>query len=194
MNLEKKPTLNKKLFDQKASGQVLAQAVRVYLGNQRKASAKTKTRSDVNKTTAKMFKQKGTGNARHGSYAAPIFVGGGVAHGPSGEQNYSRTLPKAMFRKAILGALTERAEKKSVWLLEGAADLTGKTKEVAGLEVGSGVVVVTGKQKNVTRAFRNLEGIEVVETDRVHPYHILAKRKLIITTEAVEELIKKYVN
>ena len=71
-------TLPKELFGVEVKPQLLAQAVRVWLSNQRKAFAKTKTRKDVAKTTAKMYKQKGTGRARHGSYAAPIFVGGGV--------------------------------------------------------------------------------------------------------------------
>src|SRR3989344_4073637 len=81
-------TLPVKVFGVKADPALLAQAVRIYLGNQRKSSAKTKTRAEVEGSTRKIYRQKGTGRARHGSIRAPIFVGGGIAHGPDGSQNY----------------------------------------------------------------------------------------------------------
>src|SRR3990167_7073702 len=120
-------TLPKEIFGVEVKPQLLAQAVRVWLSNQRKAFAKTKTRKDVAKTTAKMFKQKGTGRARHGSYAAPIFVGGGVAHGPSGEQNYRMELPKHLKRKALAGALTEKAKAGELTILTGGEKAQGKS-------------------------------------------------------------------
>src|SRR3990167_4064766 len=125
---QEKLNLPKEQFGVNASPSLLAQAVRIFLSNQRRAAAKTKTRAEVAKTTAKMYKQKGTGRARHGSYAAPIFVGGGVAHGPSGEQNYKMSLPVKMRRLALLGALSAKAEAKQVMVVTGCEKASGKTK------------------------------------------------------------------
>src|SRR3989337_4248642 len=109
-----KTVLPKDVFEKKVKPVILAQAVRVWLSNQRAANAKTKTRTEVSKTTAKMYKQKGTGRARHGSYSAPIFVGGGVAHGPTGGENWKLKLPAKMTKKALLGALSIRAREKKL--------------------------------------------------------------------------------
>src|SRR3989344_2289439 len=81
------------VFEVKVAPTLLAQAVRVYLSNQRKGGAKTKTRGMVSLTTAKMYKQKGTGRPRHGSSSAPIFVAGGEAHGPQGGGTGKLKLP-----------------------------------------------------------------------------------------------------
>src|SRR5579884_516617 len=75
-------TLPKEIFGAKVNPQLMSQAVRVYLANQRQGNAATKTRGEINMTTAKWYRQKGTGRARHGAKSAPIFVKGGVAHGP----------------------------------------------------------------------------------------------------------------
>ena len=157
-----KITLPREIFEVKVSPALLAQAVRSYLSNQRKASAKTKTRGDVQKTTAKMYKQKGTGRARHGSYAAPIFVGGGVAHGPAGNQNYKKVMPKKIARQAFLGALSNKAAQKDVWVLTGADKSNGKTAdgsmmlEKMGLGESKTLIVASGEQKVFLRAFRNI--------------------------------------
>src|SRR3989339_2278990 len=134
--------LPEKIFGAKVKPIVMAQAVRVYLSNQRKALAKTKTRADVAKTTAKMFKQKGTGRARHGSYAAPIFVGGGVAHGPSGEQNYKLSLSSKMRKLALLGALSAKASAHEIMVIEGSDKATGKTKQLAWLPEDKKLVIL----------------------------------------------------
>ena len=88
----KEATLPSVFFAKKPNLSILSQAVRVYLSNQRTAQAKSQTRAEVNRTTKKVYKQKGTGGARHGSRRAPIYVGGGIAHGPRGMQNYKMSL------------------------------------------------------------------------------------------------------
>ncbi len=105
-------TLPKSIFGIKADPALLAQAVKVYLSNQRSAKAKVKTRGEIDRTNHKIYKQKGTGGARHGSRAANVFVGGGVIFGPTGGQNYKLELPTKMKRKALLGAISQKAEDK----------------------------------------------------------------------------------
>lgn len=190
---ETKITLPAALFDAKVSSQILAQAVRVHLANQRKARAKTKTRTEVAKTTAKMYRQKGTGRARHGSYSAPVFVGGGIAHGPSGEQNYSRRLP-AQFRKlALAGALTAKAHAKAVKIIDDADRATGKTKDAVKTLTGEkSLVVVMREQDKAVRGYRNIKGVSVVYYDQLNPFLVLANKKIVITSQALEALKKRY--
>ena len=99
-------TLNKSIFDTDYSSDLIAQAIRVYLFNQRSSYAKTKTRSEVAGTRKKVWSQKGTGNARHGNRTAPIFVGGGSALGPDGHQNYTLKMGKKMKEKQADNAVS----------------------------------------------------------------------------------------
>ena len=169
-----KATLPEKVFGQKSSGQLMTQAIRVYLSNQRRAGAKTKTRGEVAKTTAKMYKQKGTGRARHGSYAAGIFVGG--------------------------GALTEKAGQKNIRILTGVKKTGGKTKQarVAAEKMqilGSKVLLVRSEdQQSLAKAWRNIEWVTVVTPGNLNAYRILVNKHVVITTEALEAIVKKYVN
>lgn len=195
--LGEKVTLPAALFESKAPATLLAQAVRVFLSNQRKGQAKTKTRSYVSKTTAKMYRQKGTGRARHGSYSAPIFVGGGIAHGPTGTQNYTLKLSENMKRVALTGALSEKAKTKEVLVLSG--NVTGKTKEAAALlkkaEMTDKTIlfVVGSKEKDAVRAWRNLEKVHIAQVSQLNPYIILKHNQLIMTSTAMEEAKKLYV-
>jgi large subunit ribosomal protein L4 len=192
-----KANLPEKLFGVKVKHQILAQAVRVFLSNQRVARAKTKTRAEVAKTTAKMFRQKGTGRARHGSYAAPIFVGGGISHGPSGEQNYTLKMPAAMRRLALLGSLSEKAAKKTVQILREEKS-SGKTKEAVELAkkaeiAGKKVLVVVGKdEQGAARAWRNLDRVTVSLVQDLNPYIILNNKELLFTEKALKEAEERY--
>src|SRR3989338_10897476 len=96
---EKTIELPKDIFSVSANPSLLAQAVRVYLVNQRQGNVKVKTRSEVIGSTRKIYRQKGTGKARHGAIKAPIFVGGGVAHGPK-QKDYNLKFNKKMRKKA----------------------------------------------------------------------------------------------
>jgi large subunit ribosomal protein L4 len=192
-----KVTLPKALFGEKVDPRILAQAVRVYLANQRTGSAKTKTRGEVEGSTRKIFRQKGTGRARHGSVRAPIFVGGGISHGPDGAQNWKLRMSAPMKRKALVGAMGKLAEKRSVAVLTGGGD--GKTKSAAllmeklGWE-GKTVVLVGTKENEVGRQWRNLAGVEVARVNTLNAYLLLTAKELMVTSQALAELEKIYVN
>jgi len=117
---EKKGTvlLPEALFGQKPNAVLIAQAVRVFLSNQRSAHAKVKGRGEIQGSTRKIYKQKGTGGARHGARSAPIFVGGGIAHGPHGIENYNLVLPRTLRKKALISALSARAQNGSISIAE----------------------------------------------------------------------------
>lgn len=195
---EEATTLPKSIFGTKADPALLAQAVKVFLSNQRSAKAKVKTRGEVDRTNHKLYKQKGTGGARHGSRAANVFVGGGVIFGPTGEQNYKLELPTKMKRKALLGALAEKAEDKNITIISNAAKSKGKTKQSAELFSkvdlkGSVLVIASISQSEFKRSCKNLSKTEICQAGNLNTYTIIKHKNLLITPEAIVEMEKLYV-
>lgn len=183
------------VFGAKPNKELLAQAVHVYLSNQRQGTSKTKTRSDINRTKKKWYKQKGTGNARHGARTPSIFVGGGVAHGPNGLQNWSKDLTKQQKKKAMVVALS--SQKDNILVLDGLASLSGKTKEASLLlksvaEKGKRILAIFHESvEPAIRSLRNLDAVEVSRADRLNIYETLHAQKIVMTEEAVRALEKR---
>jgi len=119
------------IFAAKVNRTLLSRYVKVYLSRQRSAGAKTKTRGQVTGSTRKIYRQKGTGRARHGARKAPIFVGGGVAHGPRPVKR-ELTLSKRMARKALAVSLTAKAKKGQIVAVDG-LEKAKKTGELQAL-------------------------------------------------------------
>src|SRR3989338_9033976 len=120
-------TVSDLIFAVKVNQPLMDQASKVYLSNQRRSLAKAKRRGEVKVTKAKVWQQKGTGRACHGSRNAPIFVGGGQAHGPTGEQNYKRTLSTPMKRQSLFSALTFKLKNDSILVVDKLDTLKPKT-------------------------------------------------------------------
>ena len=201
--------LPKEIFGAKINQPLMAQAVRVYLSNQRQASARVQTRSEVNRTKAKWFRQKGTGRARHGARSAPIFVGGGKAHGPTGEQNYCLKMSKAMKKKALFSALSAKLKDKEIIIVKGMEKVEPKTKKMSEilenlaknwkLEIsipkesrGAGnwklTLVLPQKLDNVTRAARNIPKVNLIQAALLNTYEVLNGGKLIFMRESIDKL------
>jgi large subunit ribosomal protein L4 len=180
------------IFGAPVNQQLLAQAVRVYMSNKRQGTSKAQTRSEVSRTTAKWFKQKGTGRARHGARSAPQFVGGGVAHGPNGEQNWKLALPKRMKIQALVSALS--AQSANMFVSDAVQELTGKTKEAAQLLQHVRVpkdkilVVLANAKPEVMRSLRNLEKVLVTSVSRVNALEVAMADKIILSTQALKAL------
>lgn len=195
-----KITLPKGVFGTEASPTLLAQAVRVYLANQRAASAKTKTRGEVEGSTKKIFRQKGTGRARHGAIRAPIFVGGGISHGPDGMQHFELEMPKKMRKLAMAGALNEKADAKQITIIDGASKATGKTREASALrtkmEMATDKILMVsqGSQKKLDLGWRNLNKVTVTHVNALNAYTVLAHKQIVFTQEALDALAKQYAN
>lgn len=190
--------LPKEIFAAKINEPLVAQAVRVYLSNQRTAQAKVKNRSEIARTTAKWFRQKGTGRARHGARSAPIFVGGGVAHGPTGEQNYQLKMPKKMKKQALFSVLSSKFKVGGVMVIKDLAKIEPKTKKMKTtleklIKDGKTTIILSEKLENVTRAARNLKGVSLTQVNQLNPYEILNGGQLIFMKEAVEKLKEKWI-
>lgn len=188
--------LPKEIFAAKINKPLMAQAVRVYLSNQRKAQAKVKSRGEIAMTTAKWFRQKGTGRARHGARSAPIFVGGGVAHGPSGKQNYQLKMPKKMKKQALFSALTSKFKANEVIVIKDLAKIEPKTKKMKAVlgklvKDNKSTIILSENLENVSRSARNLKGVNLSQVSQLNTYEVLNGGKLIFMKEAVEKLKEK---
>lgn len=181
--------LNAKIFGVEPNHDLLGLAYRIYLNNGRSAQAQTLTRGDVRGGGKKPWRQKGTGRARAGSSRLPHWTGGGVAMGPTGEQNYQRTLPVKAKRTAIRQALSAQAADKKILLLEGFDSPEGKVKPVAELLAkmkldGRVVLVVDDKTALIDRATRNLADLEVITARYLNVATILNADWLVLTAAA----------
>lgn len=184
-------SLPKEIFGVKVNKKLLSQAVRVYSTNKKHLTGSTRTRGEVEGSTAKIYRQKGTGRARHGAIRAPIFVGGGITFGPK-PRRVRLSLPKKMKKAALFSALSSKLSDKNVFCLSGVEKVSGKTKEMAQLlkklKVNSGLIITAEKTDNLQRAVRNIEKIDVLSANSVNAYEVLKHGVLVVTREAVEKL------
>ncbi|MCX8008459.1 MAG: 50S ribosomal protein L4 [Patescibacteria group bacterium] len=184
--------LPENIFDAEINNQLMAQAVRVYHANQREGSASTKTRGEVEGSTRKIYRQKGTGRARHGSIRAPIFVKGGIVFGPK-PRDYSLNLPKKMKKKAIISALTLQRMNNAIKIADGIENLELKTKVFHSFFQSLGtdrqVLFLYAKDElPVVRAVRNLPYVDSMRAVDVHTYAVLCHRYILMTKNALREL------
>lgn len=187
-----------KLFDTPVHTHLLAQAVRVWRANQRQGTAKTKTRGEVELTKKKVYAQKHTGNARHGAMSAPIFVGGGVAHGPHGNANWSLRLSSTMRKTSLLSAFCAQAANHNIFFLNDISKASGKTKEIysmlttAQLADKDVLLVVTKASQALVRAVKNLKHCSYTDIDRVNVYEVLSADRILFTEDAFAILEARY--
>ncbi|MEK7517203.1 MAG: 50S ribosomal protein L4 [Patescibacteria group bacterium] len=189
-----KVTLPSEIFGAKINKELLSQAVRVYLANQRMGTAKTKDRGEVHGTTRKVWQQKGTGRARHGSRRAPIFVHGGVAFGPR-PHDFSLKLSKKMKTRALFSALSSKVKDRELKIVTGLEKLAPKTKIMARVleDLGIGnkkIVLVTPTTEssnfdNIYRSARNIEGVRILNSNMLNAYKVLDNKLIILMRDAI---------
>jgi large subunit ribosomal protein L4 len=184
------------LFNAKINKHLVAQAVRVYLSNQREGSAKSKTRGEVQGSTRKIYKQKGTGRARHGGIRAPIFAGGGVAFGPR-PHDFTMAFPQKMRRAALASILTSKLKQGDIIFIQGMDSILPKTKEMmkvlTAIGVVKGMIVVTPDSEPITRSARNIEGIKTIQAANLNTYAVLTSAKIVIPKNAIPVLEKTFI-
>lgn len=197
-------TLSKEVFDVTANPALMAQVLRVYQANQRQGTAHTQTRGDVTGSGRKIYRQKGTGRARHGDRYAPIFVGGGVAHGPK-SRDFGKSINTTMRRKALFAALTEKRKTDNIVVVDGMEKAPIKTKKMVDLfksvnlkvkhgKLANSVLVATaGKTDNILKAGRNIEKVSIKEANLLNVYDVLSHKKLVIAKSALDVLTKTFV-
>jgi large subunit ribosomal protein L4 len=180
------------IFEAKVNRDLMHQALVRQLANARLGTHDTQTRGEVNRTTAKWYRQKGTGRARHGNKKAPIFVGGGRAHGPK-PRSYAKDMPRKMRRAAIRSALTIKASSGDIVVLDELTLEQPKTREMAGLIdrlVGdnTALVVLPGGDVNVEKSARNLTEVKTLRAHYLNIRDLLGFRKVVLSLSSLEAL------
>lgn len=191
-------TLPKEVFEVKVNSDLIAQALRIYTSNSHQRSSLVKSRGQVKATKAKVWRQKGTGRARHGSRNAPIFVGGGVAHGPKADPKRKLKLSKKMRIIALTSALSTKT--KDILAIENLDSIKPKTKSAQILlsklvdykhTIKDRILIILPQsQKNTLMSFRNLPGVEITQANRINIFEILKAKKIILDTNSLEVLKK----
>ncbi len=178
------------------SKQLLHDAVVMYQTNLRQGSAKTKSRAEVSATSKKMYRQKGTGNARAGSRSSGVRRGGGHIHSRQ-PRDWSYRLPKKALKIATRMAVASRIADDEVTLIDGLAFAEPKTREMVAvlkalkLSGSSVLVAVPGYDVNVLKSIRNLAGVSVVPVGELNALNVLSPKRLLMTTSALDAFREK---
>ncbi|HRX79618.1 MAG: 50S ribosomal protein L4 [Planctomycetaceae bacterium] len=179
------------------SKQLLHDAVVMYQANQRQGSHKSKTRAEVAGSTKKMYRQKGTGNARAGSRRSGVRRGGGHIHAKS-PRDYSYRLPRKALQAATRMALASKLRDDQVVVIDELSFTQPRTKEMAavlkalGLSGASALVATESLDLNVYKSARNIEKVNVAPVAELNAYSVLAPRKLLVTKAALDAIREKH--
>ena len=180
------------VFEAPINRGLMHQAYVRQMANARLGTHKVKTRSEVARTKTKWYRQKGTGRARHGARSAPIFVGGGVAHGPR-VRKYTKDMPKKMRRAALRSALSVKAAEAEIVLVDKLELDSAKTRDMADALynlVGNdtALVLLSEKNENVERSIRNLEDAITIRAMYLNVRDLLKYDKVIVPVDALEQI------
>ena len=186
------PVLDPKIFDVTVSDALINQVLHVYQSRSHQNTHKVKTRGEVNRTTKKVYKQKGTGNARHGARSAPIYVGGGVSHGPDGIRGRNLKVNRKMAAKALVGLLTNRAKSKNVSIFEIDTKQKPSLKAIKGLFSSNKTLVVhSNESTDFLKSVRNLGNLTVINSSTVNPLAVALNNEIKLTSKAQLDLVSR---
>ncbi len=184
--------LDPRVFAYTVKPSLLTQVLHVYRSTGHQDTSKVKTRGELTKTTRKTYKQKGTGNARHGSRMAPIFVGGGVAHGPTGVQPANLKVNRKMKAAALAGILSLYAQDKLLELIILPEVATPKVKTIKSLLPKEGTLLVHHQEsKALLSSVKNLSNVTAVEANRLNAYQVAQNKHLALTPAATTAIVTR---
>ena len=166
--------------------------------NYKGRKAKTKQKNEITGSTSKIYAQKGTGNARHASKKAPIFVGGGVAHGPKGALSYKkRKLNKSEKKLSIASIITKKNKLNDLIVLDDFQNVISKTKEMNNIlikfKAKNSIIIADKKSKdNIFKSIRNIPNVKITDINHFSAYDLAKFKKIVFTETSIKELEKRY--
>ena len=187
-----------KIFSGKINKKLVDNVIYKTNTNYKGRKAKTKQKNEIKGSTAKIYAQKGTGNARHASRKAPIFVGGGVAHGPKGQSNYKkRKLNKSEKKLSIVSLLTEKNKSNNLIVFSNFITEIKKTKEINKIlikfEATNALVILDKLSKDkIYKSARNIPGVKITDVNHFSAFDVVKFKKIVFTESSVKELEKRY--
>ncbi len=180
------------MFSLEVSPSLLAQAIHIYRENSHRGVSKTKTRGEIDLTKHKVYKQKGTGNARHGAKSSPIYVGGGVAFGPTGIKSAPKSLNQKMKVKALLGILALYNKESRLEKVDASALTKVSTKNaLALLGKDKAALVHFEEPAEFLNSVSNLNNLSLYSARRLNVYNVASSPKVIFTDSALNHLVKR---
>ena len=187
-----------KIFSAKINKRLVDNVLFKTNANYKGRHAKTKQQNEITGSTSKIYAQKGTGGARHASRKAPIFVGGGVAHGPKGELAYKkRKLNKSEKKLSIASLITEKNKLNNLLIFNDFGSEIKKTKEMNSIikkfEITNSLIVLDKLSKEkIEKSVRNIPNVKVTDINHFSAFDIIKFKKVVFTESSVKELEKRY--
>ena len=187
-----------KIFSAKINSKLVSSVLYKTNANYKGRHAKTKQQNEVSGPTSKIYAQKGTGGARHASRKAPIFVGGGIAHGPKGELAYKkRKLNKSEKKLSIASLITEKNKLNNLLIFSDFENSIKKTKEMHSIikkfEITNSLIILDKSSKEkVEKSVRNIPNVKVTDVNHFSAFDIIKFKKVVFTESSVKELEKRY--
>ena len=187
-----------KIFSNKNYDKLIQTVIYKQNANFKKRKAKTKQKNEIIGSTSKIYAQKGTGNARHASRKAPIFVGGGVAHGPKGENAYKiRKLNKNEKKVSVSAIISKKHKAKNLMIFEDFKSVISKTKKMFEIlnkyDANNAILILDKSSKeNIYKSAKNLPNIKITDINHFSSFDLLKYNKTIFTETSIKELEKKY--
>ena len=191
--------VNDGIFTTKLNKTLISNVLYKQVANMKGRRAKTKQKNEIIGSTSKIYAQKGTGNARHASRKAPIFVGGGVAHGPKGQNNYKiRKLTKSEKKLSVKSLISEKNNQKKLIILSDFEKEIKKTKEMyeilKKLDATNSLIVTDKKSLDfIYKSTKNVPNIKITDANHFSSYDLVKYEKLILTISAIKDLEKRLI-
>ena len=188
-----------KIFSAKINKKLVNHVLYKTNANYKGRHAKTKQQNEVSGPTSKIYAQKGTGNARHASRKAPIFVGGGVAHGPKGQLSYkTRKLNKSEKKQSIASIISEKMKSNDLLIFSNFTSEIKKTKEmnliIKKFDLKNSLIILDKSSKDkIERSIKNIPNVKVTDVNHFSAYDLVKFKKIVFTESSVKELEKRYV-
>jgi large subunit ribosomal protein L4 len=187
-----------KVFSAKINKKLVSNVLYKTNANYKGRHAKTKQQNEVAGPTSKIYAQKGTGGARHASRKAPIFVGGGIAHGPKGELSYKkRKLNKSEKKNSVASLISEKIKNNNLMIFTDFSSEIKKTKEMSAIvkkfELSNSLIILDKSSKEkIEKSIRNIPNIKVTDANHFSSFDIIKFKKVVFTESSVKELEKRY--
>ena len=188
-----------KIFSAKINKQLVSNVLYKTNANYKGRKAKTKQKNEIIGSTAKIYSQKGTGNARHASKKAPIFVGGGVAHGPKGNAYKVKKINKKVRKLALAQSLSKKNSDKNLHILADVKKEIKKTKEfnkfLTKNKLANALIITdTDTMKNIDKSARNIKNIKLVKEEGTNIYDLFKYKNVIITSSSAKKIQQRVLN
>ena len=191
--------LSEKLIGLKVNNKLLKYVVDWQLNRSKKRVAKTKQRNEVTGSTRKIYAQKGTGGARHSSRKAPIFVGGGVAHGPKGDNYKTKSLNKKIRKLALAQTISKKNNNKELYILDDVKKKIAKTKIFNNFLIKNkleNVLIISDQEteKNIYKSVRNIPDVKLINYKGTNVYDLIRFKNVLFTKSSIKNIEQRLTN